>query len=85
MTTNITHFMLDIGAVMLGRDQADVANARSRARRTGPVIVGFAVGCGVGTACGSVIGLWSLVLPIGLALLVLGMGPAADRDGGQGS
>jgi uncharacterized membrane protein YoaK (UPF0700 family) len=85
MTTNITHFMLDIVSVMFGRDQADAAKARSRARRTGRVIVGFAVGCAVGAAGESAIGLWSLVLPTGLALLVLGLGPVAEFDGGQGS
>jgi uncharacterized membrane protein YoaK (UPF0700 family) len=86
MTTNITHFMLDVGGVMLGRDQAEVAKARGRAKHTGPVIVGFAVGCGVGAACESVFGLWSLVLPTSLALVVLRMAPAAELDGGsQGS
>ncbi|MEI9984177.1 MAG: YoaK family protein [Aliidongia sp.] len=85
MTSNITRFMLDIVSVMLGRDQADIAKARSRAGRTGPVIVGFTVGCGVGAACESVIGLWALALPTGLALLVLAMGPAAEFDDGQGS
>jgi uncharacterized membrane protein YoaK (UPF0700 family) len=84
MTTNITRFMMDVGGVMLGRDPADVAKARSRAMRTWPAIVGFAVGCGLGAAGEAAIGLGSLALPTGLALLALAMGLTAKRDGGQG-
>src|SRR6266404_3601375 len=85
MTTNITRFIMDLGDVMLGRKPADVAKARSRAMRTWPAIVGFAVGCGLGAACEAAIGLRSLALPTGLALLALAMGLAANLDGGQGS
>ena len=85
MTTNITRFMMDVGEVIFGREPADIAKARGRAMRTWPAIVGFAVGCGLGAACEAAIGLWSLTLPTGLALLALAMGLAADRDGGQGS
>jgi len=85
MTTNITRFMMDVGAVMLGRDPADVARARSRAMSTWPTILGFAVGCGLGAACEAAIGLRSLALPTGLALLALAIALAADPDGGQGS
>ncbi|MDB5410192.1 MAG: permease [Rhodospirillales bacterium] len=85
MTTNITRFMMDVGGVVLGREQAEVAQARSRAMRTWPAIVGFAVGCGLGAACEAAIGLASLALPTGLALLAVAMGLAANLDGGQGS
>jgi uncharacterized membrane protein YoaK (UPF0700 family) len=34
-----------------------------------PPIVGFTVGCGLGAAGEAAIGLWSLALPAGLALL----------------
>src|SRR5262245_31864479 len=34
MTTNVTHFMMDIGAVLLGRDPDEVAKARRRAKHT---------------------------------------------------
>jgi uncharacterized membrane protein YoaK (UPF0700 family) len=85
MTTNITRFMMDVGDVMFGHEPAEVTQARSRAMHTWPAIVGFAVGCGLGAACEAAIGLRSLVLPAGLALLALAMGLAANLDGGQGS
>ncbi len=84
MTTNITRFMMDVGGVILGSEPADVAKARSRAMRTWPAIVGFAVGCGLGAACEAAIGLRSLALPTGFALLALAMGTAAKRGSGQG-
>jgi uncharacterized membrane protein YoaK (UPF0700 family) len=79
MTTNITHFMIDVGTVLIGRDPEDVARARSRARNTWPAIVGFAIGCAVGAACQAAVGLWSLALPAGLALLALAMSFPAKR------
>src|SRR5712671_3347379 len=45
MTTNVTHFMLDLGEALVGRDHAKVAQARARAMHTLPVIVGFTIGC----------------------------------------
>jgi uncharacterized membrane protein YoaK (UPF0700 family) len=74
MTTNVTHFMLDLGGVLVGGDLAKVANARSRAMHTLPVIVGFTIGCALGAACEAAAGLWSLALPTGLALLAFVMG-----------
>jgi uncharacterized membrane protein YoaK (UPF0700 family) len=80
MTTNVTHFMMDVGGMLLGREPADVAKARSRAKRTWPAIVGFAVGCGLGAACEAALDLWSLALPACLALLAFAMGFAAEPD-----
>ncbi|HEY3848991.1 MAG TPA: YoaK family protein [Acetobacteraceae bacterium] len=80
MTSNVTHFAVDVGKVLRGGDPADVAKARNRAARILPVIVGFAVGCGVGAACEIMLGLWSLTLPAGLALLAFAIGFAVDRD-----
>jgi uncharacterized membrane protein YoaK (UPF0700 family) len=74
MTTNVTHFMLDLGGVLVGGDPGEVAKARSRAMHTLPVIVGFATGGGLGAACEAAAGLWSLALPTGLALLAFAMG-----------
>jgi uncharacterized membrane protein YoaK (UPF0700 family) len=85
MTTNITRFMMDVGEVVFGREAAEVAKARSQAKRTWPAILGFAVGCGLGAACEAAIGLRSLALPTGLALLALTMGLAANLDGRQSS
>ena len=83
MTTNITRFMMDVGDVMLGRDPDDVAKARSRAKRTFPAILGFAVGCGLGAPCEAAFGLWALALPAGLALLTLAMGRSARPAGAR--
>lgn len=69
MTTNLARFMIDIVDVLLGRDSDAVAKARNRAKDTWPPIVGFTVGCGLGAAGEAAIGLWSLALPAGLALL----------------
>jgi uncharacterized membrane protein YoaK (UPF0700 family) len=74
MTTNVTRFMMDLGEVLLGSNPDSVAKARSRARRTWPAIIGFAIGCGVGAECESIAGPWSLALPAGLALVALLMG-----------
>jgi uncharacterized membrane protein YoaK (UPF0700 family) len=82
MTTNVTRFATDVGKVLLGGDPTDVANARNRAARTLPVIIGFAVGCGIGAACEAVFGLRSLALPAGLALLAFAMGSAVEPDSG---
>ncbi len=81
MTTNVTHFAVDLGKVLRGGDPAGIAQARNRAAHTLPVIVGFAVGCGVGSTCEVVLGLWSLALPAGLALLALAIGFAVECNG----
>ena len=78
MTTNVTHFMLDLGEVLVGRDPAQVVQARARAMHTLPVIVGFTIGCVLGAAFEAAAGLWSLALPSALALLAFTMG-LADR------
>jgi uncharacterized membrane protein YoaK (UPF0700 family) len=85
MTTNITRFMMDIGEVFFGHEPTDVAKALSRAKHTWPAIVGFAVGCGLGAGCEATVGLGSLALPTGLALLTLAIGIAANLDAGHGS
>jgi uncharacterized membrane protein YoaK (UPF0700 family) len=74
MTTNVTHFMLDLGETLVAGDAGKVAAARNRAMRTWPVIVGFTIGCGLGAAGEAVAGFWSLALPTGLALLAFAMG-----------
>ena len=80
MTTNITHFMMDLGEVLFGRKPSDVAKARARAMLTWRAIVGFAVGCGLGATCEAAIGLASLALPVGLAVLAVALGMNANTE-----
>jgi len=81
MTTNLTRFIMDAGEVLLGRDPAEVAEARHRAKLTWPVIVGFTAGAGLGAACFAAAGLKSLGLPASLALLALVMSLAVKPLG----
>jgi len=74
MTTNVTHFMLDLGEALVGRDDAKVARARAHAMHTLPVIVGFTIGCVFGATFEAAAGLWSLTLPTGLGVLAFAMG-----------
>jgi uncharacterized membrane protein YoaK (UPF0700 family) len=74
MTSNVTRFAIDVGQMLLNRDAANVTEARDRAVRVLPVIVGFAVGCGLGAACEAAFGLRALALPAGLALLAFAIG-----------
>jgi uncharacterized membrane protein YoaK (UPF0700 family) len=74
MTSNVTRFTMDVGAMLIGRERDDVARAGSSAKHTWPTILGFTVGCGLGAMCEAAIGLWSLALPAGLALLAVAMG-----------
>ena len=79
MTTNVTHLMLDLGELLAGGDAAKVAKARNRAIHAMPVIVGFTIGCGLGAASEASAGMWSVVLPTGLALLAFAMGLADEH------
>jgi uncharacterized membrane protein YoaK (UPF0700 family) len=74
MTTDITKFMMDVGAILFRRDPNEVVHARSRASRTWPAIVGFTIGCSLGAIFEAAIGPWSLALPTGLGLLALALG-----------
>jgi len=71
MTTNITRFIMDIGEISLGHDPDTMAEARRRAKHTWPVIVGFIGGASLGAACFAGMGLESLRLPAGIALIAL--------------
>jgi uncharacterized membrane protein YoaK (UPF0700 family) len=81
MTTNVTHFMLDLGEALVGRDDAKVARARAHAMHTLPVIVGFTIGCVFGATFEAAAGLWSLTLPTGLAVLAFAIGFGERRRG----
>jgi uncharacterized membrane protein YoaK (UPF0700 family) len=80
MTTNVTHFMLDLGETLVAGDAGKIAAARDRAMRTLPVLVGFTIGCGLGAAGEAIAGFWSLALPTGLALLTFAMGLADQHS-----
>jgi uncharacterized membrane protein YoaK (UPF0700 family) len=80
MTSNVTRFAVDIGKMLLRGDPERAAEARARAARTLPVIVGFAVGCGLGAACEATLGLRSLALPASLALFALSWAIASDLE-----
>jgi uncharacterized membrane protein YoaK (UPF0700 family) len=73
MTTNVTHFMMDVGDILLEQDPETRAKARTRARHTWPAIVGFALGCAIGAVCEMRFGLRALALPAGLALLAFAL------------
>jgi uncharacterized membrane protein YoaK (UPF0700 family) len=85
MTTNVTRLTMDIGDMLVARDPSDVAKARNRAKHTWPAVLGFVVGCGLGAWCEAAAGLWSLALPVGLALLALTLGVASKLDGATGA
>jgi uncharacterized membrane protein YoaK (UPF0700 family) len=74
MTTDVTTFMMDIGAMLFRRDPNGVAYARSRARRTWPAILGFTIGCSLGALLEAEIGPWSLALPSSFGLVALYLG-----------
>jgi uncharacterized membrane protein YoaK (UPF0700 family) len=74
MTTNVTLFTIDVGEMLLGRNASATEKARDRARRTWPAIAGFLLGCALGAACEAAIGLRSLMIPAGFALLALALG-----------
>jgi uncharacterized membrane protein YoaK (UPF0700 family) len=87
MTTNLTRLVLDLGEVWLGTNRGGRAKAVARARRTGVAIAGFVVGSGLGAWCQAHVGLWSLAVPTGLALVALAITycplPLEDKCGSK--
>jgi len=81
MTTNLARFIVDAGESLLGKDPVEVVKARQRANDTWPVIIGFTAGAGLGAASFAALGLKSLALPAGLALLALMMSLSAAPVG----
>ena len=70
MTGNVTQLVLD--GLDLLRGQA-APEAAGRARRTALSILGFALGCAASAAVFAWAGFWCLVLPLGAALVALGL------------
>jgi uncharacterized membrane protein YoaK (UPF0700 family) len=81
MTSNITRFVMDLGTVLFGDNRDEIASARRRAQHAWPAILGFAAGCALGAAAQAVIGLQSLALPVGFALLALLLSVQPGRAG----
>jgi uncharacterized membrane protein YoaK (UPF0700 family) len=81
MTTNVTHLMVDLGAILLGSDRVEIAKAKSRALQVLPVIVGFVLGCGLGAASEATAGLWALIVPTALASFAAARQWLRDTDG----
>jgi uncharacterized membrane protein YoaK (UPF0700 family) len=73
MTTNITHLILDFGTVLYRADRDAIDQARNRASKTWPSIVGFTVGCGFGAICQFRFGLCSILLPTALSLFAIAL------------
>ena len=83
MTGNVTFFAMNVGEILVGHDPAEIAEARKRAVRTLPAVLGFAVGCALGAASETAMGLRSLALPVDLALLAFAIGFAAQPYRGK--
>ena len=73
VTTNLSRFVTDIGTILLAEGPDAVAQARSRAGRLWPSILGFLVGCSIGAVCEARFGLAAVALPAGLALVALSL------------
>jgi uncharacterized membrane protein YoaK (UPF0700 family) len=71
MTTNITHFFLDLGEYYLGVHPDQVQKAQKRARETWPPIIGFILGCALGALFENIFGLRALIFPTCLALAAI--------------
>jgi uncharacterized membrane protein YoaK (UPF0700 family) len=71
MTTNVTHFVLALGALLGGGTDRDIAAARRQIVHLLPVILGFTFGCALGAAAQSAFGSWSIAIPACFALLTL--------------
>jgi uncharacterized membrane protein YoaK (UPF0700 family) len=78
MTTNITVLMIDLGNMIVERNPANSAQARSRASHTWPAVIGFLFGCGLGALCEAAFGLWALILPTGFAFLAFALSVPAS-------
>jgi uncharacterized membrane protein YoaK (UPF0700 family) len=74
MPATAVMLVVDFIAVLSERDRNLAPKAGARAKHTGPTILGFLLGCGLGAGCEVFFGLWALALPTGLAFLALVIG-----------
>ncbi|MBY0548478.1 MAG: DUF1275 domain-containing protein [Candidatus Obscuribacterales bacterium] len=79
MTSNVTRFSISIGTLMRPATPEKFVEARAQAKRTLPVILGFSIGCALGAAAESMIGMWSLFLPSTLAVIACLLPSAAGH------
>ena len=59
--------------MLFGRDCGSAGTARTRAAHTWPAIAGFAGGAAAGAALYAAVGIESLALPLGMALVAVGL------------
>lgn len=59
LTTNVTVLTMDVVEILFGRDANRVAKARDGAKHTWPAVVGFPLGCTLGTLSEAAFGLRS--------------------------
>ncbi len=84
MTGNVTRVAIAVGEMFGSSEAATRDAARDRVAQTLPVIAAFALGCGLGAAFESVLGLRALFFPVAIALVALamaGLRPAAPTVG----
>jgi uncharacterized membrane protein YoaK (UPF0700 family) len=75
MTTNITQMTVDLATLLGGHESPDdVVRARNRIRATLPCVIGFVCGCAAGAILEVHFALWSLTLPVALAVFAVGLG-----------
>ncbi|OWT74303.1 MULTISPECIES: YoaK family protein [unclassified Achromobacter] len=71
MTGTTTQVMLDIADLMRTLPDTERAAARGRVGRMAPVLISFALGCGIAALLYVVVGLWCFALPPLTALLAV--------------
>jgi uncharacterized membrane protein YoaK (UPF0700 family) len=85
MTTNITQMTVDLATLVGGLGNPDdLARSRNRVAATLPCVTGFILGCAGGAILEVHFGLWSLTLPVALAVLAIALGEVAGASGHAG-
>jgi uncharacterized membrane protein YoaK (UPF0700 family) len=75
MTTNITQLTVDLATLARGVGKPDdLARVRHRLSATFPCVVGFVAGCAAGAALEVHFGLWTLAMPVALAVFAVALG-----------
>jgi uncharacterized membrane protein YoaK (UPF0700 family) len=86
MTTNLTQMTVDLTTLVCGLGTPDdLARVRNRVGAILPCVVGFVCGCAVGAILEVHFALWSLMLPVVLAVFAVGLGEIVDESTDTGS